>query len=335
MSSSRYLFTIAVSPSGKYIFGGGHSTTLNHYSTDYGTSFSTVAASYSKLVCAIADDGYVIATHPTGSIVTLNIGNTVKSETLLLTTLSSTTTSISLSTTGDKWAIVNDDGVRVSTDRTTSILLTDRKDFTQIHYGVSTLWARSNAGIFTSTDSGVSWTILYSNTNIRTFVVSVDEKVLHILLQSGDYYRIIISVSPSNKLLPGYKIISNGSTTNFLLTYTKISPVSITVPPGLWSINYTWKMNITLAEDETLTTPLFVSYGLSNQLETYEYSFKKHSYKILFDAGSNETYNDTVIIYLAKQTTIYLNASLDIFNPNVSISNQMTNSSISATLISY
>jgi hypothetical protein len=94
-------------------------------------------------------------------------------------------------------------------------------------------------------------------------------------------------------------------------------------------------MNITLAEDETLTTPLFVSYGLSNQLETYEYSFKKHSYKILFDAGSNETYNDTVIIYLAKQTTIYLNASLDIFNPNVSISNQMTNSSISATLISY
>ena len=92
----------------------------------------------------------------------MNIANTDKSETLLLNTaLQSVTVSLSLSTTGNKWVIATDDGLRVSTTRTTSTLLTNRTDFTQIHYGVSNMWARSNAGIFSSIDSGVTWTLLH------------------------------------------------------------------------------------------------------------------------------------------------------------------------------
>jgi hypothetical protein len=213
--------------------------------------------------------------------------------------------------------------------------LTARTDFTQVQYGVSKIWARSNAGIFSSNNSGVTWTLQYSNTNIRTFVVSLDEKVLHILLQNGDYYRIIISVSPSIKLLPGYKIISNGATTNFVSTYNIISPVSITVPPGLWSITYSWKMRTLSADDDTLTTQQYVGYGLTNQHGIYEYSFKKHTFKIQFaEQQSRETYSETTTIYFAKETTIYLNASIDCYTAGTLISNQMITPSLHATLIS-
>jgi hypothetical protein len=239
--------------------------------------------------------------------------------------------------TGEKWANATDDGVRITTaDRTTSILLTERTDFKQIQYGKSKLWARASTGIYSSSDDGTTWTIVYLVGGLRTFVMSQDERFLFLLSESGDFTRMVLPDISIRKLFTGYNINAEGVTTSFLSHLNIISPISITVNPGLWTIRYKWSMDLTSDFDDTGTYSMDIAYGLSDDTATFNYSYRNHYFAIkLSEPRSWESYGDSIVMYFPKQTTIFLNAKLNNdTSPNTS-SVRMVDPSLSATFISY
>jgi hypothetical protein len=138
-------------------------------------------------------------------------------------------------------------------------LNTSRTDFEQISFANNRLWARSSTSVCTSVDYGVTWDTVFVGSP-RTFAVSLDNKILYILLQNGSLLRSYLPFFPS--LFPGYSINVQGIDVSFVNNFSFITGASATLPPGLWSLSGGFSLK-PADDSEDAVADRFVYFGLS------------------------------------------------------------------------
>ena len=149
----------------------------------------------------------------------------------------------------------------------------------------------------------------------RTFAVSLDNKILYVLLQNGSLLRSSLPFFPP--LFPGYKIENFGADVPFgtvLVNY--VSVVSVTLPPGIWSLFGSFVIKPGNNTEDSVTSK-HIAFGLTDTLANLAAApnlfYEVIPYESLF--GVTRTHAKITCSRIVKfdvPTTVTLRAKLNI-----------------------
>ena len=344
---NKFMETIAISPDGNYIIACGGNFVGNYFSTDYGYRFTkgTSTLSTERITTVVGDDGFATAVSSTGKVLTYDVSpSSSLTETLASNfSLGSTPASVSMTRgTSHKLIYVSPHGVYTYRDNgVTPILINGRTDLQQVQYAKDIIVARSTTDVFISNNGGTDWVSIYTGTP-RTFAVSYNGKFIYILLQSGQLFLRSMVMTESPILQPGSVFVSSSvSPVPFVSLNNLVSPVHITIEPGLWSLSYSWGI---LSQDTTSNTtsqPKYAYYGLGNYSSSANIistvrSFHLTHLSTLDEQKTNETFNDTTVVRIEERTKIYLHLKLNDNNITTTVTTTLLINKpiITATLLS-
>ena len=269
-SYNQWMQTVSISPNGKYILCGGSNGVRNHYSTDSGVTFSSFLSISDKITSAVTNDGFAYTVGETGNFseydLTVAPANLSESTSFLIGGTSRDTSPgcVAFASDGQGNAHASPAGVGYLNNRAlVQVLNPTRTDFEQISFANNRLWARSSTSVCTSVDYGATWDTVYVGTP-RTFAVSLDNKILYVLLQNGSLLRSSLPFFPP--LFPGYKIENFGADVPFGTVLTNyVSVVSVTLPPGIWSLFGSFVIKPGNNTEDSVTAK-HIAFGLTDTL---------------------------------------------------------------------
>ena len=315
---NKWLQSVTISPSGKYIYcgGGGGGGTVSRYSKNFGVSFVAGTLSLNRISSSILDSGSLITVTPAFKFYTSNLSSGTVTETITGTKgIVAGKYSVSVSPDASTFVAVGPEMFIYNTTLTGSvnalIINSTPENFTQVIFCTGKIWASSTTAIYTTIDLGANWTKVFSTErDIFSFHVTPNNAFIYILNVEGDIIRHFRS--SAQPLFPiGYVLQVTPTTTSRFTTFgNTIRPCSLSLNVGVWSIRFGFKM----ASDGVngLCTTQNIKYGISRStLNDYFYSKYLKPYSIDYtDTSTRQAFDENIVIYNPTISVIELTARL-------------------------